>query len=135
MQGLHTQNEWAAGRITTKELWNAILRAPATAAGPDGWYPADFRCCSPQMAKRALASGMTRALAAGLVAIPPLRSARVDCEIPQTVPLDAKALRAVHEAPANSIHNRTKRNRNSINKSMIFSIPFSDRCFIDFRRL
>ena len=45
---IYRAKEWKLGNITTGEVWAAILAAPATAAGPDGWFPADLRVASPQ---------------------------------------------------------------------------------------
>ena len=47
-QYIYTAPEWKLGALTTREVWETITNAPATAAGPDGWLPADLRVCSPQ---------------------------------------------------------------------------------------
>ena len=47
-QHIYQAPEWRLGRITTDEVWQTIIHAPATAAGPDGWMPADLRVCSGQ---------------------------------------------------------------------------------------
>ena len=45
---MHTAGEYTVPPVTVKRLMQAIRSSPATAAGPDGWFPADMRTLSPQ---------------------------------------------------------------------------------------